>query len=86
MNKLLAFVSVLIVCAAPALAQVNRTETGCTDPQTTGSLSAEAPDLRTASMASIRQKVTPPEESWQEQAREDAERRRRGEAEGCSAE
>lgn len=86
MKKLLALISALVVCAAPALAQNSRIGTGCADPQTTGSLPAGMAATSFAIIASSRQKVIPPEESWQEQARENAERRRREEAEGCSVE
>lgn len=80
MKRLTLAVTIMIACAAPARALDPRPDPGCEDPSTTGALptgtvSAGARPARIA--------VTPPEESWQAEARADAERRRREEAEGC---
>ena len=56
MNRFLATVATLIVCATPALAESDEARLGGDDP---------------------------PEESWQEEAQRNAERRRRERAEGC---
>lgn len=83
MKKLLALAATMIVCAVPALAQDDRPDAECKEPQTTGSLHTERhrPAFMGSPLTSV--DVTPPEESWQEQAREDAERHRRVEIEGC---
>ncbi|MCJ2058143.1 hypothetical protein MKL09_16455 [Methylobacterium sp. J-048] len=85
MKSLLAFVATLIVCAAPALAEGDRLGLGCDDPRTTGSLPADAPGPAILGDDFGRVEMTPPEDSWQEQAQQNAERRRRERAEGCPA-
>ncbi|KAA0124818.1 hypothetical protein CIW48_06180 [Methylobacterium sp. P1-11] len=83
MKTLSLLAAAMIVCAAPALAQDDRSGDGCEDPQTTGALPAQLRKPAFMGPLSNRVQVTPPEESWQEQAQEGAERRRREEAEGC---
>lgn len=86
MKKLSAPVAAMLVCAAPALAQAYEPDDACGGPQTTGSLPVELHKPTFMGALSGRVETTPPEESWQEQAKEDAERRRREEVEGCSVE
>ena len=83
MNRFLATVATLIVCAAPALAESDESRLGCDDPRTTGSLPAGARGSTALGLATSRTEMTPPEECWQEQAQQNAERRRRERAEGC---
>lgn len=83
MNRFLAIVAMLIVCAPPALAEGDRLDLGCEDPQTTGSLPTETQGPAVLGTAFGKVEITPPEESWQEQAQQNAERRRRERAEGC---
>ncbi|XYD12271.1 hypothetical protein R1A27_30175 (plasmid) [Methylobacterium sp. NMS12] len=83
MRTLIAFTSVMIVCAGPAFAQAGRLDGNCgDDPETTGALSADPRSLYLPGERPTQDQdtveITPPEESWQEAAREDAERRRRG--------
>lgn len=78
MNKLIAFTLAATVCAGPAFAQVHRPALDCDhDPETTGSLTADPRSLLLPGERPDRVKVTPPEDSWQEEAREEAERHRR---------
>jgi hypothetical protein len=83
--KFLALAATLVVCATPARAQVTRADPACEDPQTTGSLPGKALGAAPLMGRPARIAMTPPEDSWQEEAREGAERRRREEAEGCPA-
>ncbi|SFM16493.1 hypothetical protein [Methylobacterium pseudosasicola] len=83
MTRFLALVATLIVCATPSLAEGDRRNLGCDDPRTTGSLPMEVHGPAALGTASRRVEVTPPEDSWQEQAQQNAERRRREQAEGC---
>ena len=81
MRTLIAFTSVMIVCAGPALAQTGRPGGNCgDDPETTGALPADPRSLYLPGERPARDQdtveITPPEESWQAAAREDAERRR----------
>jgi hypothetical protein len=85
MRKILLFAAAMAVGTAPVLAEADRLNRTCSPP-TTGSLPSDMNDLEGANSLSTRVKVTPPEDSWQERAREDAELRRREEAEGCPAE
>jgi hypothetical protein len=78
MRQLIAFTSAMIVCAGPALAQTDPPDRDCGhDPETTGSLSLDPRSLHLPSEKADRVAVTPSEDSWQEEARENAERRRR---------
>ena len=81
MNRVFAVVAAILVSAAPAFAQGDQPDLGCGDPQTTGSLPDPAQGVRAMDAAKL--EVTPPEDSWQEQAQVNAERRRRARAEGC---
>ncbi|MGH1571841.1 hypothetical protein ACRAWG_15585 [Methylobacterium sp. P31] len=83
MKKLLALVATMVVCAGPALAHGDQPDADCDDHQTTGSLPMRTHGPAAMGLRSARVRVTPPEDSWQQQAQEDAERRRREEAEGC---
>ena len=83
MKSLFAFVATLIVCASPALAAGDRPDLGCDDPRTTGSLPTETSGPAASRDEFGRVEMTPPEDSWQEQAQQNAERRRRERAEGC---
>jgi hypothetical protein len=83
MSRFLAIVATLIVCATPALAEGDEPDVGCDDPRTTGSLPTGAIGSTALGIASGRIEMTPPDESWQEQAQQNAERRRRERAEGC---
>lgn len=83
MKKLSALAVAAIAYATPALAQGDRSDDACADPLTTGSLPVEVHGPAFAGGPSPRVKMTPPEESWQEQAREYAAVRRREEAAGC---
>ena len=83
MKHRFAFLALMIVCASPALARGDRSGPGCDDPQTTGSLPTGMRDLDALAVESDRVAVIPPEDSWQEQAQQNAERRRRERAEGC---
>ena len=78
MNKLIAFTLAATVCAGPAFAQAHRPGQECgQDPETTGSLTVDPRSLHLLGERPDRVKVTPPEDSWQEEAREEAERHRR---------
>jgi hypothetical protein len=78
MNKLIAYTVAATVCAGPAFAQAYRPGQDCgQDPETTGSLTVDPRSLHLPGERSDRVKVTPPEDSWQEEAREEAERHRR---------
>ncbi|MGU3666725.1 hypothetical protein ACLBX9_21245 [Methylobacterium sp. A49B] len=78
MRQLLAFTSAMIVCAGAALAQTDPPDRDCShDPETTGSLSLDPRSLHLPAARPGRVEVTPPEDSWQEEARENAEQRRR---------
>ncbi|MCJ2142352.1 hypothetical protein [Methylobacterium sp. E-066] len=83
MNRFLAIVATLIVCATPALAEGDWADRGCEEPQMTGSLPTKPLGPTTLGIASNKVEMTPPEDSWQEQAQQNAERRRRERAEGC---
>lgn len=83
MKKLSALVALMIACTAPALAQGGGPDADCVDQQTTGSLSSAARRPAFLAARSARVKMTPPEESWQERAQEDAEQRRREAAVTC---
>ena len=76
--KLLAFGTVLAVCAGPAFAQVDRLAQGCMqDPETTGSLRADPRSLLLPGERLVEADPDQHEESWQAEAREDFEQRRR---------
>ena len=78
MNKLIALTVAATVCAGPAFAQAHRPSQDCGhDPQTTGSLTVDPRSLHLPGERPDRVKVTAPEDSWQEEAREEAERHRR---------
>jgi hypothetical protein len=74
----------LILSAAPALAH-NTPPDGDCYPQTTGSLPTQAQGPNAARDASVRVPAKPPEESWQEEFREDATRRQQR-SDACEAE
>ncbi|MDP4025738.1 hypothetical protein Q8W71_24200 [Methylobacterium sp. NEAU 140] len=75
MRKLLAITVMMLACTAPALAQADRLDRAC-DPQTTGSLHVGPQGPHPMGARTDKIEVTPPEESWQEEAQEEAERRR----------
>jgi hypothetical protein len=85
MRELLLLAAAMTVCAAPVLAEADRPDRDCS-PQTTGSLPSEGHGVRGVDSLLTGVKVAPPEESWQDQARENAELRRREKAEGCPTE
>lgn len=78
MKKLLAFAAAMIVCAGPALAQTDRPARDCgQDPETTGALPADPRSLYMPGEGPVRADPDPPAESWQAEARENSEQRRR---------
>jgi hypothetical protein len=85
MKKLFTVAAMMIVSTASGLAQNDLSLATCSTPQTTGALQVDGFGPKTLGSVWAGIKMTSPEESWQERARENAERRRRLEAEGCLA-
>jgi hypothetical protein len=83
MKKPLLCIAVSVLYAAPGFAQCNKVDLACGDIGSTGSSPAFPPELSGRRVNSNRMRITPPEESWQEMAQEDAEERRRQEVDGC---
>jgi hypothetical protein len=78
MRKLHAIAAAMVVCAGPALAQADQTVRDCDqDPETTGALPADPRSLYMPGEGPIRANTDPPEVSWQAEARESSEQRRR---------
>jgi hypothetical protein len=76
--KMLILAAVMVVCAAPALAQADQVARVCDqDPETTGALAADPRSLYLPGERPVRPDPDPPEVSWQDQARENAEWRKR---------
>ncbi|MDP4022994.1 hypothetical protein Q8W71_10195 [Methylobacterium sp. NEAU 140] len=75
-KTLAALTAMMVVCAAPALAGADPSGRDCgNDPETTGALSADPRSLHLPGERPNRVGAIPPEESWQEEARESAEQR-----------
>jgi hypothetical protein len=78
MRKMLILAAAMVVCAAPAFAQVGQLARDCDqDPETTGALAADPRSLYLPGERPVRADLDRPEESWQDRARENAEQRRR---------
>ena len=78
MRKLLAIAAAMIVCAGPALAQVDQPARDCgQDPETTGALAGDPRSLLMPGERLVTADTDPPEVSWQDEARENSEQRRR---------
>lgn len=78
MRRLLAIVAALVVCAGPACAQADQPAQDCDmDPETTGSLAADPHSLYLPGQRPVRADQDPPEVSWQDEAQESSEQRRR---------
>ena len=78
MPKLLAIAAAMIVCAVPALAQLDQLTRDCDmDPETTGSLAADPRSLLMPGERPVRADPDPPEVSWQDEAQGNSEQRRR---------
>ncbi|MCJ2087397.1 hypothetical protein MKK88_15590 [Methylobacterium sp. E-005] len=78
MRKLLALIAAMVVCAGPVFAQVDQTARACVqDPETTGALPADPRSLYMPGERLFRRDVDPPDVSWQDEARESSEQRRR---------
>jgi len=77
MKALFAFAAAMVVCAGPALAQVNQPARDCDqDPETTGSLATDPRSVYLPGQHPVRVDRDPPEASWQDEARETFEQRR----------
>lgn len=78
MQKLLAIAAALVVCAGSALAQADQAARFCDqDPETTGALPADLRSLLMPGERTVRADTDPPEVSWQDEAQESSEQRRR---------
>jgi hypothetical protein len=78
MRKLLAIAVALVVCTAPAFAQADKPARECDqDPETTGALPGDPRSLLMPGERPARVDPDPPETSWQDQAAESSEQRRR---------
>ncbi|GAB6971909.1 hypothetical protein [Methylobacterium phyllosphaerae] len=78
MRRLLAFAAAMVVCACPALAQAGQPSRDCNmDPETTGALPADPRSLYMSGEHPVRADPDPPAASWQDEAQENSEQRRR---------
>ncbi|MCJ2067296.1 hypothetical protein MKK75_00475 [Methylobacterium sp. J-030] len=78
MSKLLAIAAAMAVCAGAAFAQADQPARDCDmDPETTGSLASDPRSLYLPGQHRFRADLDPPEASWQDEARESSEQRRR---------
>ncbi len=78
MRKLLVIAAVTVVCAGPVLAQADQLARDCDmDPETTGSLPADPRSPYMPGERPVRADADPPEVSWQDEAQENSEQRRR---------
>lgn len=78
MRKLLAIAAVLVVCTGPAFAEVGQPTRNCDqDPETTGALAGDPRSLLMPGERLVRADTDPPEVSWQSEAQESSEQRRR---------
>ena len=78
MRKLLAFAVAVVVCAGPALALADQPARDCDrDPETTGALPGDPRSLYLPGERPVKADRDPPEASWQDEARETSEQRRR---------
>jgi hypothetical protein len=78
MRKLLVIAVALVVYAGPALAETDQLARDCDqDPETTGALPANLRSLYMPGERPVRADPDPPEVSWQDEARENSEQRRR---------
>ncbi|TXN54045.1 hypothetical protein [Methylobacterium sp. WL2] len=78
MRKLLVIAVTMVVCAGPALAQTGQLARDCDqDPETTGALPADPRSLYMPGERPFRVDPDPPEVSWQDEAQENSEQRRR---------
>ena len=78
MRKLLAIAAAMVVCAGPAFAEVGQPARDCgQDPETTGALAGDPRSLLMPGERLVRADIDPPEVSWQSEAQETSEQRRR---------
>ncbi|WP_457107010.1 hypothetical protein [Methylobacterium sp. P5_C11] len=78
MRKLLAFAVAIVVCAGSTLALAEQPARDCSqDPETTGALSGDPRSLYLPGQRPGKADPDPPEASWQDEARENSEQRRR---------
>ena len=78
MRLLLVIATAMAVCATPALAQAYPQARDCgQDPETTGALPADPRSLLMPGERLVRADTDPPEVSWQDEAQESSEQRRR---------
>lgn len=78
MRKLPAIAAALIVCAAPTLAEAHQWARDCDqDPETTGALASDPRSLYMPGERPVRADTDLSEVSWQDEAREISEQRRR---------
>ncbi|MBE7246200.1 MAG: hypothetical protein INR63_14730 [Actinomycetospora chiangmaiensis] len=78
MRPLLVIAAAMALCATPALAQADPPARECgQDPETTGALPADPRSLYLPGQHPFRADRDPPEVSWQDEARESSEQRRR---------
>lgn len=78
MRKLLAFTVAIVVCAGPTLALADQPARDCgQDPETTGALPGDPRSLYLPGQRPVKADPDPPEISWQDEARETSEQRRR---------
>jgi hypothetical protein len=78
MRKLLGIAAAMAVCAGPVLAQGYKPPVECgQDPETTGALPTDPRSLYLPGEGPIRADTDPPEVSWQAEARESFEQRKR---------
>ncbi|MCJ2067942.1 hypothetical protein MKK75_03815 [Methylobacterium sp. J-030] len=77
MRRLLALAAAMVVCAGPALAQVDLPARDCDqDPETTGALATDPRSVYPPGQHPVQADRDPPEVSWQDEARETFEQRR----------
>lgn len=78
MQKLLALAAAMAVCAGPALAQADQPTRDCgMDPETTGTLADDPRSVYLPGQHPVKADRDPPEVSWQDEAQESSEQRRR---------
>lgn len=74
MRKLISMAAAMVVCAGPALAQADQPARDCNqDPETTGALLGDPRSLYMPGERPVRADPDPPEVSWHDEARENAE-------------
>mgnify|MGYP001603358034 CR=1 FL=1 len=77
-ERLLAFAVAIVVCAGPALALADQPARDCDrDPETTGALPGDPRSLYLPGERPVKADRDPLEASWQDEARETSEQRRR---------